>query len=173
MLYCSGGLRICFIVQRFRIIYCTWVQNVLLFRGSECSILPGFRMLYCSGVQNVLLFRGSECFIVLGFRMLYCSGGSECFIVQGFRMVYCLEIQNNLLYLGSECCIVQGFRMFYCSGVLNIVLFRGPGWTAITCETELKKGEYLNLAKLILTVADPSVNIVCLAARHIRQADLH
>ena len=125
-------------------------------------------MFYCSGVQNVVFFRGSECCIAQGVQNVLLFRGSEWFIVLGFRVFYCLEIQNNLLYLGSECCIVQGFRMFYCSGVLNVVLFRGSGWTAVTCETELKKGEYLNLAKLILTVADPSVNIVCLAARHIR-----
>ena len=83
-------------------------------------------------------------------------------------MLYSSGVQNVVLFNGSECCIGYGFRMLYSSGVQNDLLCRGPGWTAFTCETELKKGEYLNLAKLILTVADPSANIVCLAARHIR-----
>ena len=44
--------------------YCSGVQNVVFFRGSECCLVQGFRMLSCSGVQNVVLFRGSECCIV-------------------------------------------------------------------------------------------------------------
>ena len=114
----------------------------------------------CSGIWTFIVQGGSE--YVLLFR------GSECFIVQGFRMLYSSGVQNVVLFNGSECCIGYGFRMLYSSGVQNDLLCRGPGWTAFTCETELKKGEYLNLAKLILTISDPSANIVCLAARHIR-----
>jgi len=47
-------------------------------------------------------------------------------------------------------------------------LFRGQGWTAVTVDKELSRGELSTLAEQILRLADPAAtSVLCLTARHI------
>jgi len=49
-------------------------------------------------------------------------------------------------------------------------IYRGSNWTVVTCEGDLKMGEYTPLATLLLTtLVEPSTNILCLTARHISE----
>ena len=69
-------------------LYCSGVQNVLLFRCSEL------------GVQNVVLFRDSECCLVQGFRMFFAEGVQNIVYCSSFRTSYCSGVQNMFYYSG-------------------------------------------------------------------------
>jgi len=48
-------------------------------------------------------------------------------------------------------------------------IYRGSDWTAVSCSTELQRGEYTILANTILGLTDPAATVICLTSRHISE----